>query len=62
VLYQKERLNMLRWFINYLRECFCKHDFEIEELRIVDEYREPTNERVYMRCNKCGYHKKHNKW
>jgi hypothetical protein len=52
---------MLRWFINYLRECFCKHDFNVEEMNVT-LFGDLTNVKVYMRCKKCGYHKKHKKW
>lgn len=52
----------MRWLINYFRECFCKHDWHIEELQanlrnfLGDK---ASGTRVYMRCNKCGYHKSH---
>jgi hypothetical protein len=52
----------MRWLINYLLECFCIHDFEITEQKfdIKDYYAGISNNtRVYMRCKKCGYHKKH---
>jgi hypothetical protein len=55
----------MRWFINYIRQCFCKHEFEYDEKSycntIVDEYgneilKQP-NIRVSVTCKKCGYHK-----
>jgi hypothetical protein len=51
----------MRWLINYLRQCFCKHDFNIEEMAYVriryggDE--KIKNIVVSQTCKKCGYHK-----
>mgnify|MGYP000967855646 FL=1 len=56
----------MRWLVNYLREAFCKHDFEYEEKYMVKgngyggvEY---SGEVVYKRCKKCGYESSRNKW
>lgn len=49
---------MLRWFINYIRSCFCRHDWEqIFESRVVGEDEEYRC-KVY-RCRKCGYSRKY---
>ena len=48
----------MRTLINYLRRCFCKHEFEfIKEVRVYENIhfsRPHTVRRTYM-CNKCGY-------
>jgi len=65
---------MLRKLMNYIRQCRCQHEFEIETF---DVYAPPlggwlrsdkqkrqgikTNELVYTRCKKCGYHTSHYK-
>ena len=47
---------MIRWLINYIRSCFCKHDWEL----ILDEYTNggTCRSKIY-RCKKCGYSKKY---
>ncbi len=55
----------MRRLINYIRECFCKHEWERDE-----EYCEhEKNHGGYMKgtkvsatCNKCGYHKSYWKY
>ena len=50
----------MRWLINYIRSCFCKHEWEL--IRSVDIYSSFSISKnmarghldVY-RCNKCGY-------
>ena len=45
----------MRTLINYIRSCFCKHDWEL----IIDErqgYHIHFTTKVY-RCKKCGYSK-----
>lgn len=50
----------MRWLINYIRSCFCKHEWEkIFEGRVTTD-----NEGSYYimkgyRCTKCGYYKKY---
>lgn len=47
------------------RRMFCKHEFEIEEMRIKNMYMSielGEDIFVYMRCKKCGYHEKHKKF
>ena len=51
----------MRTLINYLRSCFCKHEFEfIAEISAYENKNAPrpyTIRHTYM-CNKCGYVKK----
>lgn len=57
---------MLKSLINYLRVCFCKHDWHTDEewVEVVDNndrfLRKGT--KVYMRCKKCGEHNSHWKY
>lgn len=57
---------MRRLFL-YIRQCFCKHDFIVEE-EYVEENIEgltkttKTGPKVYMRCKNCGYHMSHWKY
>ena len=57
--------------MNYLRQCFCKHDWLVEEFKAnrrktiggVTTTDPPVSTTlVYMRCKKCGYHKSHDKF
>jgi hypothetical protein len=65
---------MLRKLMNYIRQCRCQHEFEIETFEVyrsksqigwlhgdTKHDRIKTNELVYMRCKKCGYHTSHYK-
>lgn len=50
----------MRFLINYIRSCFCRHDFEL--IGETSTYESPHSERPYKRtktyfCKKCGYHK-----
>lgn len=47
----------MRTLVNYIRQMFCKHDWQIEESFCKSGYH--SDYRVYMRCKKCSYHKKH---
>lgn len=53
----------MRYIIDYIRQIFCKHDWLIEEMPCqITDYEGKimrTGEKVYMRCKKCGYHKRH---
>lgn len=53
----------MRRIINYIRQCFCSHDWLIEDryIEIFDEFDnwQKKGTKVYMRCKKCGYHQKH---
>ena len=54
---------MIRKLINYLRSCFCQHDWEVLEKvtvlptdnmgRVTGDV--PIKYIVYYRCKKCGY-------
>ena len=48
----------MRTIINYIRSCFCKHDWEF--LAKVNEYDEfsgnmPSGVKRVYRCRKCGF-------
>lgn len=47
----------MRWIVNYFRQTFCNHKWLIEEATV--GHFDGTGTKVYMRCKKCGYHKKH---
>ena len=51
----------MKEIINYLRQCLCKHDWDIKEkyMRTEKLTYDRNSERIYMRCKKCGYHPKH---
>ena len=42
----------MRKLINYIRQCFCKHDWLVEEswFDYSGEFRSQTGMKVYMRC------------
>ena len=51
--------------VNYIRQMFCKHDWNIEEERVNHNGWDGSGgsaTKVYMRCKKCGYHAKHCKF
>lgn len=46
----------MRWLINYIRSCFCKHDWEmLKEVHLYDESGGIVHAYQFYRCNKCGY-------
>ena len=47
----------MRTLVNYIRQMFCKHEWHIEEKFCNGQTR--IDYKVYMRCKKCAYHKKH---
>lgn len=50
----------MRWLINYIRSCFCNHDWEILSHRdVVDDFDDVIGEKWVYRCKKCGYCKKY---
>lgn len=51
---------MIRWLINYIRSCFCKHDWEIIFEGTVEDCGCGSfyHNKIY-RCKKCGYSKKY---
>lgn len=52
----------MRWLINYIRSCFCKHEWElIFDTKVfgdTDKVIPICYEKVY-RCKKCGMSKKY---
>ena len=49
----------MRKFIIYLRQCFCKHDLKFEEVNKGQHYFRSlgwVNVKIFVRCDKCGYH------
>lgn len=56
----------MRTLFWWLRSCFCKHDWEYEEIRCsvyrVDQISESDVLRVSMTCKKCGWHRNYNKF
>lgn len=54
----------MRWLINYLRQCFCNHEFNRDEIRTFyynNNSNRPDYITVHMECKKCGYHRKYKK-
>ena len=51
----------MRLIINYLRSCFCKHEWELlKKSNIYDEDEDlPIGSKWIYRCKKCGYAKKY---
>lgn len=52
----------MRFIINYIRSCFCKHDWElIADAKIYsdDNDKYPHSSIKIYRCKKCGYSKKY---
>ena len=47
----------MRWLINYIRSCFCKHDWEMLGRVTHKDYslNVPTGYTGVYRCAKCGY-------
>lgn len=57
----------MRWFINYLRQCFCNHEFEYEEKLITTTHYDFDNVKtratvISALCKKCAYHKRMKKF
>ena len=51
----------MRILINYLRSCFCKHEFELvghTEVYTSEKDTMPHARRQTYMCKKCGYVKK----
>lgn len=49
----------MRWLINYLKSCFCAHDWEmIFNVNVKDDCGSTWSVKRY-RCKKCGYSKKY---
>lgn len=48
----------MRWFINYIRQCFCKHDWELlRKAEVCNEVGVLVGGKWAWRCKKCGYFK-----
>jgi hypothetical protein len=55
----------MRWLINYIRSCFCKHDWDIARYPCYDSSliisdKRPVALRFSMLCKRCGYCKRGN--
>lgn len=52
----------MRWLINYIRSCFCRHEWElIFNTKVFDDFKDPMpmyEVKVY-RCKKCGIEKRY---
>ena len=48
----------MRWLINYIRSCFCEHDWELIFDGFVKGDYKSFHIKVY-RCKKCGYSRKY---
>lgn len=48
----------MRWIINYIRSCFCKHDWEMIHNSFVHDCWSGYHCKTY-RCKKCGYSKRY---
>lgn len=55
----------MRWLINYIRSCFCNHEWElIYDITVVNSNKLngkeiPDNYIKIYRCKKCGFSKKY---
>ena len=49
----------MRWLINYIRSCFCKHEWEcLTHVNVWGEDEKyPIGEKWTYRCKQCGYTK-----
>ena len=50
----------MRWLINYIRSCFCQHEWELifnSHVTVSGSYCE-YDQKTY-RCKKCGYSKRY---
>ena len=48
----------MRWLINYIRSCFCKHEWEMIHDAFVRGDFKSYGCKTY-RCVKCGYSKRY---
>lgn len=51
----------MRWLINYIRSCFCKHDLELLKRAEMWDGDNPyatmaVGSKWIYRCKKCGWH------
>ena len=51
----------MRWLINYIRQCFCKHDFQERSYSVFRRGEtivvEEIGKMISFTCKKCGYNK-----
>lgn len=47
----------MRWLIQYIRSCFCKHEWAFEEEYVRAPYSGRSGPVVSVTCEKCAYHK-----
>jgi hypothetical protein len=56
----------MKWLIHYIRQCFCKHDFEKSEgqgqesawsYELDKSVITRSGTKVSLLCKKCGHHK-----
>lgn len=58
----------MRWLINYIHSCFCKHEWEYKEIRDKDPtYLYQLERSIYLDhiervCKKCGWHRRYRKF
>jgi hypothetical protein len=68
----------MRWLINYIRSCFCKHEWEYETFDEIKVDRPPygmycvgdaaiphkiiVGQTVSATCKKCGWHRSYRKF
>lgn len=46
----------MRWLINYIHSCFCKHDWELLQKEDMYAYvNMPIGTKWTYRCKNCGY-------
>jgi RNase P subunit RPR2 len=56
---------MIRWLVNYVRQCLCKHEWEQEQSRAVSKGwlgNTYDSVRVSLTCTKCGWHRRYWKY
>ena len=47
----------MKAIINYIRSCFCKHEYElIKEIHVHDEFNRLVTVKWIYRCKKCNHH------
>lgn len=55
---KKGESTYMRWLINYIRSCFCKHEWEClqKEVKVWDKFNDkyPSHYEWVYRCKKCG--------
>ena len=55
----------MRWLINYIRSCFCSHEWELIFDKVIFDSTKTTGRAIpddhikVYRCKKCGYSKKY---